>query len=1158
MAIKNNGLLDAIIEYAKTLNDNPSVNDSKFLLAVIDTVTGEAGITIDPDSLVSLSEYLNKLFPNRTNKYANVREAIVNHIKSDGSDTPLDSIIYQKNVYMARASAQSDGDSELSTLKLLETITKSPQGFIADYLSANGNSADQTAETPKNTIKQEENEQPQVTVTTQSKSENSTTTEAVAKTDEKENEDPKSFLSELTDKVKNSYKTLSNTVFGQQYAISQFISGLFRSELLSKSEPDTARPRSIFLFAGPPGVGKTFLAETVASLLNIPFQRYDMSEYSDHQSAHEFIGTSAIYQGSKSGNFTKFVAENPRSIVLLDEIEKAHPNIIQLFLQILDAGRVRDNHSNKTLSLKDVILIFTTNAGKQLYENSDTHNLSLLSKKVILKALEKDINPNTGVPFFPPAICSRFATGNVVMFNHLPAPILKDIAKNKLTKNVKSFKEQFDIDIEIAEDVYTALLLAEGGKVDGRTIKARADAFFFDELFELFRLITSDKSSTQIKDINNIKVDVELPADKDEIKSLFVNTNQMNILTFTSRKHATLCKEYAPQFTFFEAQNIDKGKTILCENDINVILLDLNYGKLKSNHYLNFEDELSVARDFLQYITTYHTDTPVYILITDEYKLNDEEKVSYYRNGVSGVIDLSLDCEEFSLNIKNICEELYQQKSVETLARANNILTYETAQTSDSDGSTVHIKLFDLKKATAVDAEDKNSILSNLSKPDVTFDEIIGAEDAKSELKFFVDYLKNPKKFMGTGISAPKGVLLYGPPGTGKTMLAKAVAATSGVSFISAEGNQFLKKYVGEGPETLHNIFATARKYAPCIIFIDEVDTIARERTGSEFTHSNEEILTALLAEMDGFKNDTSKPVFVLAATNYDVEASSKRKLDPAVLRRFDRKIYVDLPNRDERIKYLKMRFNENKVFTLSEDKILNIAIRSTGMSLAQLDLIIELSMRTAIKDGNLKVTDKIFDEAFESFNSGQKKQWSEATLTRVARHEAGHAFMCWYSGETPSYVTIVARGNHGGYMQHSDNEDKMLYTRKELYNNIRTSLGGRASEIVYYGEEDGISTGASGDLQSATNTAKHMVCTYGMSEKFGLAVIDSQSSTSDGISADIYAEINRILSNEMTETVKIISENKDAIDALVEELMIKNHLSGKEIESIFENHTKK
>ena len=372
------------------------------------------------------------------------------------------------------------------------------------------------------------------------------------------------------------------------------------------------------------------------------------------------------------------------------------------------------------------------------------------------------------------------------------------------------------------------------------------------------------------------------------------------------------------------------------------------------------------------------------------------------------------------------------------------------------------------------------------------------------------------------------------------------------MTFIASEGNQFLKKYVGEGSEKVHELFQTARKYAPSILFIDEIDAIAKERKGGVASASNgEETLTAFLTEMDGFVNDPSKPVFVLAATNFDVEPGKDKSLDPALMRRFDRRIYIELPNKEDRITFLKMKISENSALEISEEQIENIAMRSMGMSLAELDSVVELALRSAIREGSTTVNDAILEEAFETFNSGDVKKWDLSQLERVARHEAGHALLCWLSGENPSYLTIVARGNHGGYMQRSEQEGKAIYTKDELLARIRTSLGGRAAEIVYYGERNGISTGASGDLTTATNIAQQIVCSYGMDEEFGLAVVNGAVATNGAMSIEVKESINRILKEQMREAIKLISDNKDKLDSLVRELMSKNHLNGAEIERL-------
>ncbi len=1127
--IKNNELLNGIIKYGKELVDsqNTTLTAERYIVSVIDVILGETQLKSSENAKKLLKQILLMNVSSEMQDLSNLKQCFMDHITETTASAYIDGLYMQLRLFKAKETAKKKGLDMLTPDIVLQSIFSEPNDFIKNYIHSVVETAD--ADCYKDYVNEESVSVP---------------------------DDSKIIISKLTDRVKNTHDKLIESIYGQHNAVSVFITGYFQSQILSMTDKKRTRPSATFLFAGPPGVGKTFLAEKAAEVLDIPFMRFDMSEYSDREANLQFCGSDKVYKGAKEGNVTGFVAENPECVLLFDEIEKSHINVIHLFLQILDVGRLRDSYTDKEVSFKDTIIIFTTNAGKQLYHNTDITDFSGTARKVILNALQNDINPDTGLPFFPPAICSRFASGNVVMFNHITANNLREIAKKEVLRHAENFEKQIGIKVDIDEDVYTAILFAEGGSADARAVRSRAETFFDNELFELFRLIASEKTESKIEDLESISIRVQLPDSDKEIKSLFKDDEIQDVLVFASNEIAEQYTGSCENMRFSDVQSIDAGKRFLHDSDISFVLIDLNFGCDKECKYLNIEDVESKARDFFRFVRENHPDMPIYVVSDPDNKFNPEERLSLIRQGVRGFIGLPGADENFISEMNNIYSELHQQRSINSLAKSNKLISFETAQLISNEGKNAEIRLFAFEMATAFDAEDSKNILSNVSKPDVHFDQVIGAEDAKKELMYFVEYMKNPKKYMGTGVSAPKGLLLYGPPGTGKTMLAKAMAGESEVTFITAEGNQFHKKYVGEGPEMVHELFRTARKYAPSILFIDEIDAIAKERRGGDNSQELEATLTAFLTEMDGFKNNTAKPVFVLAATNFEVEPGGDKSLDSALMRRFDRRLYIDLPNRDERIRYIKLRMEENGSFELSEDKINSIAVRSTGMSLAAISSVFELSLRTAIREGRTKVTDEIFDEAFETFNSGEIKKWDISQLERVARHESGHAFLCWQSGETPSYVTVVPRGNHGGYMQHDDGEGKGIYTKDELLAKIRISLGGRAAEIVYYGEKDGISTGASGDLESATNIARDIICTYGMDDKFGLSVINQHDAWGGVLSAEVHAEVNKILSEEMQNAIELISDNRYLIDKMVEKLLSMNHLTGSEIKEIFEGRT--
>ncbi len=449
------------------------------------------------------------------------------------------------------------------------------------------------------------------------------------------------------------------------------------------------------------------------------------------------------------------------------------------------------------------------------------------------------------------------------------------------------------------------------------------------------------------------------------------------------------------------------------------------------------------------------------------------------------------------------------------------------------------------KARTRLGSEEKNR---------KTFADVAGCDEEKEELQEIVHFLKNPKQYTDMGARIPKGVLLVGPPGTGKTLLAKAVAGEAGVQFLSISGSDFVELYVGVGAGRVRDLFEQAKKLAPAIIFIDEIDAVGRQRgSGLGGGHDErEQTLNQLLVEMDGFGNNDG--VIVMAATNRaDI-------LDNALLRpgRFDRQVYVGLPDIRGREEILKIYAKDKPI---GDDVDLNSVARGTpGFSGADLENLMNEAALLAVRRGKRFITMEDIDEAVMKVSMGPEKK-SRKIIERERRltayHEAGHAVAAHYLEHVDPvhYITIIPRGPAGGFTLMRPTEDKTFRARSEMYEQIVMSLGGRVAEKLFM--ED-ISTGASGDIQQATQLARAMVTQYGMSEKLGPISYDSSGhsifigrdfgqmkSYSEETAALIDEEVKRLFDDAQADCERLLTEHRDTLVAVAEYLLEHETMDG-------------
>lgn len=960
----------------------------------------------------------------------------------------------------------------------------------------------------------------------------------------------KDCFSKLREKYKKLRNDLLAVVQGQEQAILKFVQGYNQGELLESVEKRDS-PKAHFFFFGPPGTGKTLLANTAAKSLGIPYKVFNMSGYLSYDSQIELTGTSKQYKTSTPGSLTGFVHDNPECVLIFDEFEKAHINIIRLFLQILGTGTLRDASIEKDVDFSKAIIIFTSNVGKTLYDEASIKPSSI-PLKVLISALEEEL---------PPEICSRLGTGNVIMFNHLGIRKLAGLAERGFENVAENIRKAYGMDVTFSDKIPMLFLFQYGSGADARIAGSQSEIFLKNEIYNLI-----DRES-YLADISNIHFDVRWKDAPADIQELFKNETVSNILVFCGddlkKYFDKTIEKYGGHISVHYVSDFAEAKKAL-EEQITAVFIDPLFTAADSiDRSVNVFDHPSESNDFFRELTDMKTDMPVFILENRDIRIfTDAEKNLFLQEGAFDVIYAQGDgYESFSGKIMQILEELYMEDRHQSFSGKGFALDYKSRPEKNSEVGRVEILFYDLKKIAAVDATNRDMVLSASEKPDIRFSDVIGAGNAKDELGYFINFLKNPKSYVLSGRKPPKGVLLYGPPGTGKTMLAKAMAGESEVAFLQTSASEFKNKYVGESEANIRRIFSTARKYAPAVIFIDEIDAIGKKRTGSEITSIEESMLNALLTEMDGFDPPNLKrPVFVLAATNFGVSGhggSVSAELDEALLRRFDNKIYVDLPNKDERQEYIEHIINKNPDFyNVSSEAVENLADRTTGQSLAILQNIIELSIRNAQKKDAV-VDDGIIMTAFEDYMYGERKEFSPEYYRGVAVHEVGHAWVSYKCGEKPSYITIESRGNFGGYMQKASSEDTAQYTKDELLGKIRSALAGRAAEIVFFGKEKAVNTGASSDLEHATNIAFSIVGRYGMSDDDGMVVLGKKDILASELAGDYVSKVNVLLKQEFDRAVEVITEGKEVIEKVAQELEKENHMTGARFEEIVKGYTK-
>lgn len=911
---------------------------------------------------------------------------------------------------------------------------------------------------------------------------------------------------DIANKCNEIKNNLLKEVKGQNIAIEQLMKGIFGA-LIQKEVTD--KPLASFFFFGPPGTGKTYTSGLLAKYLDVPIQVFDMSENSRDDDTVAFLGSDRTFRYAKRGAIFDFALkhENEKFILVFDEIEKASTTIKHSMLTLINSGFMTSPFDSIDISFKNAILIFTSNIGKALYEDSAYYDAIPFNK--IREAFEKETD-HRGQYKLSPEFVSRIGASNVILFKSLDTSGIKELVIKSIDDFIEKITKQHSLKISYDNNLPISLILNDAS-MDARIISRKTQQFIMNEIYELINLISHNDT---LKNINRIKFKIDINQKDKDIYNLFVNPNKPKIIyvgeDFPSKHKHSLAND--------EEMMIDSVK-----KGADIVIIDPFFGGIQ-NDALSITDYNSTGINLYYKMQEIDSRIPKYILLNDEKDITESDKLTIMSSGAKGFIYRN------KLNIDETLVNCYLEKQINSLKESGYVIDFKTRQEPGKNQLVIY--LYDFKKIKSLDLQATNIMIKDI--PDTKFSDVVGSEGAKMELRYFANYLKDPITFMQKGLRIPRGVLLYGPPGTGKTMLARALAGESKANFISLVGTDLLSSSIDVAKSKIRDVFTSARKYSPSIIFLDEVDAIGKRRNGGP----SDSILNVLLTEMDGFKQDFKHPVFVLAATNYDVNS-----IDSAFVRRFDSKIYIDLPNKEERKSYIYNYIKSRTLNSVSDEAVDLLALRTVGKSLAIVENILEYASRIAFMSGK-QIDDLTLIKACDEYNDGEEKEINnQFEHEMVAIHEAGHALISYIEGIEPTFVTIISRNNYGGYV-FASTENKSILFRNDLYSRLRVSLAGRASEEVLAGS-DKINLGAVDDLKNASKIAKNIITLLNNNQLF----IDDERSESD--KQKLNKEANELMMNEYRATVSLIEKNKEIVRVIANILMEKNYLTGDEFKKL-------
>ncbi|MBA6377341.1 AAA family ATPase, partial [Colwellia sp. BRX8-2] len=920
---------------------------------------------------------------------------------------------------------------------------------------------------------------------------------------------------------------LLTKVIGQDSAINSLAKGFLASTL----KPSQG-PRLIYTFVGPSGVGKTYSASLFAEYLkenegsDYIFSSYNMEGYADERDAMKLFGSGSQYVDSALGLLTTSVRNYPRQVILFDEIEKAHNTVTTSLLTLLDSGVVNDNTIQVPVDFSQCIIIFTSNLGQETFlKNKTEQSLSVFD---VLKTAK---NPNTGVGFSPELV-NRLSKGYPVIFNSLKMNHLIRLAE----KEVASTFNHKGISFNYSPEFSSFLLQSISPDISVRRLQTSIAKFQADVLIDAIEHIKSD--------VNNVAIDVKiaqaLQVKNEEIKVLFLDDDHRVI---NAEKRFNL----ASSNTEFEGVEVNhchqvdelEQSIILFKPDVVLLDLELITTEEKLQSAINLINGCDKQLAIFTYIVDEQTK------VSNLIGLNNEVREHFVLSSNNAAI------QQLDHLVERIRYYLITERQVRKITQRHQALTYSMEFTHTDEGLALTLNNFNYEQMIFSD-DLTNSEFFDFTLPDICLNDVIGLARAKKRLTEVIGWMKQPKKLASMQVELPTGFLFAGPPGTGKTLLAKALAGECQLPFFSVSAADLSSNHVGGTTENIKKLFKTARKYAPAIIFIDEIDAIGRKRTHDSQGESNL-VVNTLLTEMDGF-NQSDEPVFVLAATNYP------EVLDSALTRsgRFDETIICDLPNKKARSQFFEMFIKKHLLQweIIDVEPLIN---RTQGMSSAELEQVLRESLYQALSDEE-PATVKHVNECITRISYGlpsDKVIMSDEEKKRTAYHETGHllAYKLLFPNLPVDFITIIPRDQALGFVATGRPDKYNGNTRVTIGYHLQVMLAGRVAEKILQGSSDLVSTGASSDIEKATGMAMSAIFEGGLSDDIGSVNLSVLTKFEESNLLHTAQEnVRKWIADSEQEVENLLQENVELFTYFANALLQKESMHKEEINDVIDS----